>query len=94
MTISFQGWLIENRACRDAVKWVGNRTLEEAWYHCNREQWMQWLLKKLDLAPKCTCKETSSSNNCPLWGWFKKSSKELRELYSIKQVLTAFDAQL
>lgn len=33
--------------CRDAVKWIGNMTLEEVWSKCQRIDWMMWLLDRL-----------------------------------------------
>ena len=31
-------------ACEDAVEWVGERTLAQAWAECERADWMLWLL--------------------------------------------------
>ena len=30
-------------ACSNAVAWVGNRTLAEAWTECDRPEWLLWL---------------------------------------------------
>src|SRR5574343_1508000 len=41
-------------ACREAVLWVGDRTLEQAWRECKRSDWMLWLLRELDIdARRC-----------------------------------------
>ena len=29
-------------ACNDAINWVGERTIEEAWAECERGDWMLW----------------------------------------------------
>jgi len=42
-----QDKLIEMRACKDAVAWVGNRTLKQAWEACERADWMLWLVGKM-----------------------------------------------
>jgi len=34
-------------ACKDAVTWVGNRTLKKAWAECERPEWMLWLCGKM-----------------------------------------------
>jgi len=31
------------KACSEAVEWVGNRNLTEAWRECERADWMLWL---------------------------------------------------
>lgn len=31
-------------ACREAIEWVDERTLDEAWAVCERGDWMLWLL--------------------------------------------------
>ena len=46
MNESFKEYLIENKACSDAVKWVGDKTRGEAWEQCTRADWMMWLLAK------------------------------------------------
>lgn len=33
-------------ACDDAIAWVGDRTLAEAWTECERSNWMMWLLRR------------------------------------------------
>jgi hypothetical protein len=35
------------KACQEAVEWVGDRTLEEAWRDCERGDWMLWLYARL-----------------------------------------------
>ena len=34
-------------ACHEAVEWVGNRTIQQAWRACKRSDWMLWLLKQI-----------------------------------------------
>ena len=36
-------------ACSEAVEWVGERTLEQAWAECPRGSWMAWLTRRLHL---------------------------------------------
>ena len=33
-------------ACADAVEWVGDRTLAQAWSECHRADWMFWFLER------------------------------------------------
>lgn len=32
------------QACKDSIKWVGNKTLKEAWTVCEHGDWMLWFL--------------------------------------------------
>ncbi len=41
--MNFRTWLIENHACAEARKWVGDKTLAQAWAVCHRGDWMRWL---------------------------------------------------
>jgi len=34
-------------ACPEAVKWVGDTTLQQAWQTCERTDWMLWLCGKM-----------------------------------------------
>jgi len=36
-------------ACLEAVAWVADRTLEQAWAECERGDWMGWLTRKAGL---------------------------------------------
>ena len=38
-------------ACTDALYWVGDRTIEQAWRECRRGDWMCWLLRRIALNP-------------------------------------------
>jgi hypothetical protein len=42
--MTFQQQLSNWGACANARKWVGDKTLEEAWEECSRADWMVWLL--------------------------------------------------
>ena len=33
-------------ACQEAIEWVGDRTLEQAWNDCERGDWMLWFAEK------------------------------------------------
>ena len=44
--------LIELKACEEAIKWVGEKTPEEAWNTCERGDWMWWLIWKTESATK------------------------------------------
>ena len=46
---TFREQLIDLKACPEAVAWVGERTLEQAWTECNRSDWMGWLTQKCRL---------------------------------------------
>jgi len=35
--------LIKLEACREAIEWVGDKDLKEAWETCHRGDWMLWL---------------------------------------------------
>lgn len=43
MTSELQKQLIKLYACAEAVEWVGDRTLEQAWAECERGDYMLWL---------------------------------------------------
>jgi len=45
--MSFKQQLIEMNACYDAVYWVENRTIQQAWNDCPRGDWMLWLLETM-----------------------------------------------
>ena len=52
--------LQELEACREAIEWLGNRSLEEGWQVCPRADWMLWLVGKVarKFTPQmriCTC---------------------------------------
>lgn len=57
-------------ACKEAVEWVGDKTLEEAWNICERADWMVWLCGKMIgnkgwpdtrqlVLATCSCAETA-----------------------------------
>ena len=46
---NFRDQLVALDACPEAVRWVGNRTLEQAWRECERSDWMLWLLRELKI---------------------------------------------
>ena len=35
------------QACAPALRWIGDRTIEQAWRDCERSDWMCWLLRKI-----------------------------------------------
>ena len=39
--------LKQMNACSDAIDWIGNRTIEQAWSECRRIDWMLWLLCRI-----------------------------------------------
>lgn len=39
--------LAQMHACDDALDWIGERTIEQAWRDCERGEWMCWLLKRI-----------------------------------------------
>ncbi len=52
-------------ACEDAVKWLGQMTLAEAWESCERGDWMLWIAERagverdLVVLAACDCAETA-----------------------------------
>ncbi len=47
--MTFREQLKELRACSESLKWVGNKTIEEAWETCKNSNWMIWVLSQTDL---------------------------------------------
>jgi len=53
--------LIEMDACEEAIMWVGDKNLEQAWNDCHRGDWMLWLAAKIEVERKlivraaCAC---------------------------------------
>jgi hypothetical protein len=41
--ITLKEKLLELEACDNAVKWAGDKTIEEFWETCHRGDWMLWL---------------------------------------------------
>ena len=35
------------KACAPALRWIGDRTIEQAWRECGRSDWMCWLLERI-----------------------------------------------
>lgn len=52
MATTSKGWTLARKlrllsACDEAVLWVGDRTLAEAWDECERLDWMLWLCGRM-----------------------------------------------
>lgn len=45
--MTFREWLIKHQACEEAREWVGDKTVEQAWAECPRDDWMVWLVDEL-----------------------------------------------
>ena len=45
--MNFKQQLIDLGACPEAIIFVGNMTMQEAWTKCQRGDWMLWLYQKL-----------------------------------------------
>ena len=41
--MTLQEWLYDFGACGPARRWVGDKSLQEAWATCHRGDWMRWL---------------------------------------------------
>jgi len=39
-------YLKKSGACAEALRWVGDRTLQQAWDECDRPDWMMWLYRR------------------------------------------------
>ncbi len=56
-------------ACNEAIKWVEDRTIEQAWQECERGDWMLWFYAKqypekvieLTLADKLSIKAVAAA---------------------------------
>ena len=44
--------LTKLKACKPALDWVGDKTIEQAWNECQRGDWLLWLAAKLDIDRK------------------------------------------
>lgn len=44
--------LKKHEACKEAFRWVGQKTIEEAWQTCHRADWMLWMAVKLKVNEK------------------------------------------
>ena len=42
--------LIKLDACKEAIEWAGDRTIEEIVKDCDRGDWLFWLAKEIDIA--------------------------------------------
>ena len=49
---TFKHLLIELNACREAVKWAKDKTIEEVIQECNRGDWLLWLAQEVDIGLK------------------------------------------
>ena len=51
-------------ACKEAVDWIGDRSLEQAWKDCPRGDWLLWLAGRVEIDRKllvlaaCKCART------------------------------------
>lgn len=41
--------LIKMNACDEAAKWVGDRSLRDAWAECRRADWMLWYAAQMGI---------------------------------------------
>lgn len=57
--------LIGMSACTEAIKWVGEKELPEAWETCERADWMLWFAHRRGVDPRvltraaCACARTA-----------------------------------
>jgi hypothetical protein len=47
--MSLKDQLVKLGACNEALDWVGDKTIEEAWETCEDSEWMMWILEQTDL---------------------------------------------
>jgi len=45
--MTFKQQLIEMDACQDAIDWIKDRTIQQAWNDCHCGDWMLWLLEQM-----------------------------------------------
>jgi len=79
-----RAFLVKKRACPEALKWLGKRSLVEAWSACNSYAWMYWLLDKI-------LRTDSRLPNylCLYWGRDARS-RALRREFPTKKVVELF----
>ncbi len=63
-TLTFANRLCRIHACTEAVRWVGDKTLREAWEQCERADWMLWYCAKVlplqrAMLAGCACARTA-----------------------------------
>jgi len=46
--MSFKQQLINLDVCKEAIDWVEDRTIQQAWKDCHRGDWMLWLLEQME----------------------------------------------
>ncbi len=78
--MSFQDDLIRLEACKKAVDWVGNKTLDEAWQTCTEGGWMLWMLNRTPVALE---RETSQAMAFD----FIKKVEQKNDIPEIDQIL-------
>jgi hypothetical protein len=62
--MSFKKQLMDMDACHQAVSWVGDRTLTEAWSECQRGDWMIWGLAMMAGQPGWPCIQKTTGHVC------------------------------
>jgi|ERR1035437_6361025 hypothetical protein len=72
---NFRLYLKQQSACSEGVRWVGDKTLAQAWNAFDRSDWMFWLIQKSGKIPQgqlvlvaCACAYSSLPNyekQCP-----------------------------
>lgn len=51
--MKFSNYLKKIGACPEAINWVGDRTMQQAWDKCIRPDWMLWLVESERLISDC-----------------------------------------
>jgi len=46
---SFKSLLVQLSACKDAIEWAGDMTIEEVVQKCQRGDWLLWLAMRIDV---------------------------------------------
>ena len=91
IAMTFREWLVIQSVCDKAIRWVGNKTLVQAWGKCNNGAYLMWLMwivsqrKYHDLEKKLNAENTEVSccdcKYCLTKKQNKILAKRIKEIY-------------
>ena len=84
MKTKFKEYLESINACRVAINWVGDKTLEESWVTCTRPDWMLWLYGRNNPDKLICVKISVFAAKLVLPIWQRKYPDDLRPQQAIK----------
>jgi hypothetical protein len=68
---NFKKYLKDLDACQPAIKWVGDKTPQEAWEICERSDWMLWFLDEIEYDNEKTLRLMACSFVRSIWHLLK-----------------------